>query len=83
MDMKHGKVYTLLKTLAFPLAEWIWTLEPGFPCDAATGGKARIRAFSFAPALSLFALAFLRATALFFSFALASVKAQKNAAAHL
>ncbi len=46
MDMEHGQVYTLLETLAFPLAEWIWTLEPDFTCDVAKGGKsAKLRFF--------------------------------------
>jgi hypothetical protein len=31
--------YTLLKTLAFPPAEWILTPEQAFQCDAAKVGK--------------------------------------------
>jgi hypothetical protein len=46
-EQAAGKCITLLKTLASTPAQWIQTLEPGFQCDAAKGGKARIRAFFF------------------------------------
>jgi hypothetical protein len=40
-DMQYGHAYILLETLAFPLAEWILNLEPGFQCGAAKGRKKR------------------------------------------
>jgi hypothetical protein len=51
-DMQQEHAYTLLKTLAFPLAEGIWTLEPGFQGGAAKGGKGAF--FLSRSALSLF-----------------------------
>jgi hypothetical protein len=73
MNEKWYLTHTLLKTLAFPSAEWLWALEPGFQCDAAKGRKARIGAFF----LWRLTLSFFRAL---FSLrkALTSAKAQKK-----
>jgi hypothetical protein len=46
-EIQHGHACTLLKTLAFLLAEWIWALEPGFQCGAAKGEKKHEFALSF------------------------------------
>jgi hypothetical protein len=62
--------YTLLKTLAYPPAEWLGALEPGFQWGAVKGGKVRIHAlFSFALGTFVyFRTVFLRDPALLFLF---------------
>jgi hypothetical protein len=40
---QHGHAHTLLKTLAFPPAQWVSTLELGFQCCAAKKGKSAKR----------------------------------------
>jgi hypothetical protein len=70
MNKQHGKqqyaagicrrdnyiVYTLLKSLAFPPAQWIWALKQGFECGAAKGEFTLFlsRSFLFALPRSLF-----------------------------
>jgi hypothetical protein len=49
-----GHAYTKLKTLAFPPAEWIWALEPGFQWFGTGRKKADSRYFLSRSALSLF-----------------------------
>jgi hypothetical protein len=66
--MQHEHAYTCLKTLAFPPAERIWTLEPGFQCGTANRGKSAI-----SRSVLLFSLSFFFAAALF-CFTFASVK---------
>jgi hypothetical protein len=51
---KHGPAYTLLKTLAFPPAEWILTPEQTFQCDAAKVGKSAGALFFVLPRSFLF-----------------------------
>jgi hypothetical protein len=46
MERQQRHAYTIIKTLAFPPDEWIWTLEPVSQCGPAKGGGEAL--FSFA-----------------------------------